>query len=143
MNVKKLSNTAKLPLREHDSAGYDLFSDVDDFTSYPQMVDLIKTGIALEIPKGHVGLITPKSGLGHGEGIVLGNLIGVLDEDFRGEVKVSLWNRNNSGDKPKKIFKGDKIAQMLIVPILTPELVLVEHLSDTSRGEGGFGSTGK
>lgn len=143
MKYMKLSDTAVTPVREHDSAGYDLFSDEDYFELHPQKVHLTSTGIAVAIPEGHVGLIMPKSGLGHKEGLILGNVTGVIDSDYRGELMVSLWNRNTRDTNNRKVInKGSKIAQMIIVPISTPELIQVGNLDDTVRGNGGFGSTG-
>ena len=102
----------------------------------------IPLGFSMELPEGHAAILAPRSGLGS-KGIVLGNLIGVLDEDFRGECCAVVWNRN--GQEEQSCFKvnpGDRIAQMLIVPIARPTLIEVDHLSDTARGTGGFGSTG-
>lgn len=142
LRVKKLDSGAKLPRRELSSAGYDLFAN-ESFRLHPEETKAVSTGVAVEIPAGYVGLVTPKSGLGHNQGIVLSNLTGVIDADYRGELKVCLWNRNTLGQANYKEFaKGDKIAQLLIMPVLEMSVIEVDKLSDTDRGDGGFGSTG-
>lgn len=99
----------------------------------------IPAGMAVAIPAGHVGLLVPRSGLGQ-RGLVLGNLVGVIDSDYRGEVKVALWNRSADGYIP--IDPMDRIAQMLIVPVVAGMVDFVSELDDTDRGDGGFGHTG-
>ncbi len=104
---------------------------------------MIRTGFAWEIPPGCVGLIMPRSGMGARDGVVLGNLVGVIDSDFRGEVMVKLWHRRDEGS-PYQVTEGDKIAQMVIVQLSQlRQLYEVDELSDTARGDGGFGSTGR
>lgn len=99
---------------------------------------LFPTGLYVEIPEGHVGLIVARSGLGT-KGLVLSNQVGVIDSDYRGEVKVGLYNRSG---KVAYIDRGERIAQMMIVKLPTVQYQEVEELSETERGEGGFGSTG-
>lgn len=105
---------------------------------------LIPAGIALHMNlAGMAALIVPRSGLGHKHGLVVGNLVGVIDADYTGPILVSAWNRNAAGTAPIAIQPGDRIAQMIFVPILRPEFVVVDTFSQsTARGEGGFGSTG-
>ena len=105
---------------------------------------LIPAGIAIHIgDAGYAALIVPRSGLGHRAGLVMGNLVGVVDADYTGPVMISAWNRNPSGTAPIVITPGDRIAQMLFVPIMRPSLRVVDVFSACSaRGTSGFGSTG-
>jgi dUTP pyrophosphatase len=105
---------------------------------------LVPSGISVHIGDPDVaGLIVPRSGLGHRSGVVLGNLVGVLDADYTGPLLISVWNRNPPGSDPIVINPGDRIAQLLFVPVLRPIFELVTTFSkDTERGGGGFGSTG-
>lgn len=148
MKVKLLHPDATAPCRSSEhAAGYDLFAclpgDNGVCTFHPGAVEKIGTGFAIEIPIGHVGLIFPRSGLGSA-GLVLANTTGVIDSDYRGEVIVALHNRNRKKDNMAfSIAHGHKIAQMVIVPCRQDPIQIVSELSDTSRGEGGFGSTGR
>lgn len=127
------------------SAGLDLYACV------PQPVELLPQAAALLIPSGIAvligdpqvaALILPRSGLGHKRGLVLGNSVGLLDADFSATVMISAWNRNPGG-APITIMPGDRIAQLVFVPIIRPDLKVVATFSQhTERGEGGFGSTG-
>ena len=124
------------------AAGMDLRACIDQpLTLHPGQTELIGTGMAIWLrDPGYVGIVVPRSGLGYKHGIVLGNLVGVIDSDYQGEIKVPLWNRT---DKPYTIEVGERIAQYLVMPVLHPKLVPVDDFSDSSaRGEGGFGSTG-
>jgi dUTP pyrophosphatase len=137
LKVKKMNPEAKLPHYSHKGdAGMDLFSVVDDLLEAGE-VKPIPTGIQMAIPEGYVGLIWDKSGLSLAG---LHRLAGVVDAGYRGEVRVVMANL---GKEPFVIKKGMKIAQMLIQPVETVEVVEAEGLDDTSRGEGGFGSTGQ
>lgn len=106
--------------------------------------ELIPSGIAIHMnDPGLAALILPRSGLGHKRGLVLGNLLGLVDADYMAEIMISAWNRNPPGGAAVRIEPGERIAQMLFVPVVRPVLARVEHFSRTSgRGEGGFGSTG-
>ena len=107
----------------------------------PGAAELIPTGLAIHIADpGIAGMILPRSGLGHRHGIVLGNLVGLIDSDYQGPLMVSCWNR---GDASFRIDVGERIAQLILVPALRAELALVEQFESSSRGEGGFGHTGK
>jgi dUTP pyrophosphatase len=136
LKVKKIQRDAKLPRYGHQGdAGLDLFSSMD-FVLGKNQVEAVPTGIRVAIPEGHVGLIWDKSGMSL-KGVH--RLAGVIDSGYRGEVKVVMINLS---DKPFVIDKGMKIAQMLVQPIARVHVV-ESDLDDTSRGEGGFGSTGK
>ncbi len=140
--VKKLREGAMLPKRETiGSAGYDLCCLCEEpITVSPNERKLIPTGIAVEIPVGTVGLVYSRSGLSLKHGIHMANDVGVIDSDYRGELKVPVHNRS---DVTYTVNNGDRIAQLVITPILTPEIEETDELSETVRGEGGFGSTGK
>ena len=105
---------------------------------------LISSGIALHMAdSGMAALVLPRSGLGHRKGLVLGNLVGLIDADYTGPILVSAWNRNPPGGEAITIAPGERFAQMVFVPILRPEFAVVEAFStDSNRGAGGFGSTG-
>lgn len=128
---------AKMPTRAHEwDAGLDLYA-MHNAVIRPYARGMISTGCHFEIPKGYVGLLTSKSGLMSKSGLTSR---GTIDSGYTGAVQVILFNHS---DKAVAIKKGEKISQMVILPILTPELELVETLEDTERGNGGFGSTGK
>jgi dUTP pyrophosphatase len=107
----------------------------------PGACELIPTGLAIHIAdQGVAGLILPRSGLGHRHGIVLGNLVGLIDSDYQGQLLVSCWNR---GSQPFRIEIGERIAQLVLVPVLQAQLDLVTDFDSSVRGEGGFGHTGR
>ena len=125
------------------SAGLDLRACVDEDTVIaPGQTLLIPTGMAIHLnDPGFAAMLLPRSGLGHKHGIVLGNLVGLIDSDYQGPLKVSCWNR---GETPYTIQVGERIAQMVIVPVIQPEFEEVEDFGlATERGEGGFGHTGR
>jgi dUTP pyrophosphatase len=121
------------------AAGLDLRAD-EAFVLAPGERRAVPTGLALEIPPGHEGQVRPRSGLAARHGIALVNAPGTIDADYRGEVMVILVNL---GREPVAFARGDRIAQLVIAPVVRAELVLVEDLSATGRGAGGFGSTGQ
>ncbi len=121
------------------AAGLDLRAD-EDFALAPGERCLVPTGLALEIPPGFEGQVRPRSGLAARHGVALVNAPGTVDSDYRGEVKVILVNL---GQEPFAARRGERIAQLVIAPVARVEPVLVEELSDTDRGGGGFGSTGQ
>ena len=123
------------------SAGLDLRAAVDDtLTIAPGQTELIPTGLSIHIKDPSLAaMLLPRSGLGHKHGIVLGNLVGLIDSDYQGQLFVSCWNR---GDKAYTIEVGERIAQMIIVPVVQASFNLVEHFDDSDRGDGGFGSSG-
>ena len=124
------------------SAGLDLRAGIDDpVIINPGKTELIPTGISIFIQDpGYAGLILPRSGLGHKHGIVLGNLVGLIDSDYQGELFISTWNR---GKTSFTINSLDRIAQLVIVPVSQATFNLVSDYSKSDRGDGGFGSTGK
>ncbi len=123
------------------SAGLDLRAMIDEpLILYPGDVQLIKTGLSIYISNpGLAAYILPRSGLGHKHGIVLGNLVGLIDSDYQGELLISCWNRS---DDQFKINAGDRIAQLVIVPVVRAKLKIVDQFVVSERGEGGFGSSG-
>lgn len=139
--VKKLHPQAKLPTYGSEfAAGADLYACVEtDTTIAPGDTALIPTGIAVEIPVGYVGLVYARSGLACKKGLAPANKVGVIDCDYRGQILVAL---HNHGNVDRTVEPGMRIAQMVITPYLTVQYQEAETLSDTCRGEGGFGSTG-
>ena len=142
IRVKKLSDKAILPTYgTAEAAGADLYACLDaPVTVMPGQTVWIPTGLALEVPKGCAGLVYARSGLACKKGLAPANKVGVIDSDYRGPVTVVL---HNHGSEPQTIAHGERIAQMVITPVLTPVYEEVSDLSDTDRGQGGFGSTGK
>lgn len=139
LRFRKTTDTAQAPRYMTDgAAGMDLCYDGDRLTLYQDEQTKVSTGIAVEIPHGHAGLVCTRSGLAC-VGVVVANSPGVVDEDYRGPVCVVLINH---GSEPHTIDRGDRIAQMVISPVVRVELKEVEELGDTARGSGGFGSTG-
>ena len=124
------------------SAGVDLRAMIDaDHELAPDATLLIPTGIAIHIEDpGYAAMILPRSGLGHKHGIVLGNLVGLIDSDYQGPLMVSCWNR---GRQPFRIAVGERIAQLVIVPVLQPRFQVVDDFAESHRGSGGFGSSGR
>lgn len=124
------------------SAGLDLRACVDEAIDIePGQTVLVKTGMAIYIHDvNFAGLIIPRSGLGHKHGIVLGNLVGLIDSDYQGELMVSVWNR---GQTTFRLEPGERLAQYVLVPVVQAEFEQVEEFEETLRGAGGFGHTGK
>ena len=123
------------------SAGVDLRALVDETVVInPGDTYLVKTGLAIHIGEpGYAALILPRSGLGHKKGIVLGNLVGLIDSDYQGELMVSVWNRGKESFELKPM---ERIAQLMVVPVVQPEFNIVESFEASERASGGFGSTG-
>ena len=142
INIKKLTETAKLPERGSAyAAGYDLFADLKEAVEVaPKQTLMINTGVAMEIPEGYWGGIFARSGLSTKEGLRPANCVGVVDADYRGPICVAL---HNDSEVVRTVVPGQKVAQMVVVPFLAVEFEEVAELSDTVRGVGGFGSTGK
>ncbi len=124
------------------SAGLDLRACLDAaITLEPNAWQLVGTGIAIHLADpGYAALILPRSGLGHKHGIVLGNLVGLIDSDYQGELKVSAWNRSST---PFVLQPMERLAQLVVVPVMQVRFNLVEEFPPSDRGEGGYGSTGK
>ena len=142
LQIKRVRAGAELPTRATDgSAGLDLKACTTHETCImPGESQLFPTGLAVALPPGTVGLVFGRSGLGIRHGIVPSNAVGVIDSDYRGEISVGLTNHSA---EPYIVVPGDRIAQLVIMPVLTPDLQEVDELSITLRGAGGFGSTGK
>jgi len=136
---------ASIPLPEYatpGSAGLDLRACLaEPLTIAPGATELVGTGLAIHIADpGLAATILPRSGLGHKHGIVLGNLVGLIDSDYQGELKVSVWNRSTTAFT---IEPGDRIAQLVIVPVVQAQFEIVEAFDQTERGAGGFGHSGR
>lgn len=140
--VKKLRENALLPTYgSQEAAGADLYACLQEpAVIEPGKTVFIPTGLAMELPKGYAGLIYARSSLGTKRGLAPANKVGVVDSDYRGEFMVAL---HNHGTETQTVLNGERIAQLLITPIVTPGFVEVDELTDTQRGNGGFGSTGK
>ena len=138
----KLGKELPWPSRATEgSAGLDLAACIDrDVTIAPRQLVCIPTGVAIALPgPEYVALVFARSGLGIKHGIALSNGVGVIDSDYRGELQVGLTNLS---DTPYTIHPGDRIAQLVVTPVILPQVEIVEELEDTGRGTGGFGSTG-
>ena len=142
VNIKRLLPEAKVPTYgSAEAAGADLYALTEGDTVIEKgETKLIHTGIAMEIPKGYVGLIYARSGLATKKGLAPANKVGVIDADYRGEIMVTLHNHS---ERSQIVYPGERIAQLAIVPFLKAEFEEADDLSDTVRGAGGFGSTGK
>jgi len=142
IRVKKLNPNAKLPTYgSSEAAGADLYACLEEaVTIQPGEVFWVPTGIALEVPKGCAGLVYARSSMGAKRGLAPANKVGVVDSDYRGEIRVVLLNHSK---QPQILQPGERVAQFVITPVLTPAYEEVTELSDTDRGAGGFGSTGK
>ena len=142
IRVKKLQDNAILPTYgSEEAAGADLYACLEEpVTVTPGETVWIPTGLAMEIPKGCAGLVYARSGLACKKGLAPANKVGVIDSDYRGPVTVVLHIHSQQS---QIIGHGERIAQMVITPVLTPAYEAVSDLSDTGRGQGGFGSTGK
>lgn len=142
IKLKKLNNNAVIPVYGSDfSAGADLYSAEESaVTVKAGETYLFHTAIAIEIPEGYVGLVYARSGLASKRGLAPANKVGVIDSDYRGEIMVAILNHS---DKEQVVEPHERIAQLVIAPFLKAEFEETNELSDTVRGEGGFGSTGK
>ena len=141
IKIKKLNENAIIPTHGSEyAAGYDLYACIDETIAIqPHTTEKIHIGLAIEIPHGYFGAIFARSGLATKEGLRPANCVGVCDSDYRGEYIVALHNDTNS---VKNIAPNDRIAQLVVMPYLPIEFEEVDELSDTKRGNGGFGSTG-
>ena len=142
VNIKKLNENAIMPTYGSPySAGADLYACIDtEITIMPNQTVLVKTGLAMELEIGYVALIYARSGLASKRGLAPANKVGVVDCDYRGEIMVALHNHSNEA---QTIAPKERIAQMVITPYIKAEFEEADTLSDTVRGEGGFGSTGR
>lgn len=141
----KLLHPDYMPVRATDgAAGFDIKAYVQEpVTVFQGETKLVPLGFHLEIEPGFAAYLLPRSGLGHKNGIVLGNLVGLIDHDYRGQVFASIWNRSDKYGGAFTIHPGERIAQMVIAPVWAGSLEVIADLTDTERGEGGFGSTGQ
>jgi len=139
--IRRLRDDARLPTRAHDDdAGLDLYS-VEAVTLGPGERALVATGIAIELPERHAGLVVPRSGLAIRHGISVVNGPGLIDPGYRGELKVVLLNTDREASFT--VAPGDRIAQLVITRVETPDIVEVDELEPSRRGDGGFGSSGR
>ncbi len=140
--VKKLRPNAILPTYgSAEAAGADLYACLDaPVTVEPGQTAFIPTGLAMELPRGFAGLAYARSGLACKRDLAPANKVGVIDSDYRGEFMIAL---HNHGCAPQTVEHGERIAQLVITPVFTPGFVETDELTDTTRGSGGFGSTGK
>ena len=140
VRVKTLRENAVLPSYGSDyAAGADLYA-CNAVTVEPGATEFVQTGLALEVPAGYAGLVYARSGLACKKGLAPANKVGVIDADYRGEIMVALYNHSSQA---VEIEPGERVAQLVITPYLTAVFEETEELSDTVRGEGGFGSTGR
>lgn len=142
LKIMKVNENATIPFRAtNGSAGMDLYACIDEPIVIPAHGHtIIPTGIAISITNEYVALVYARSGLAIKHGITLSNCVGVIDSDYRGEIKVGLVNQR---DENYTIDPNERIAQLVITPVATPDIIECETLDDTNRGNGGFGSTGK
>lgn len=142
LNIKKVRENAHIPTRaDEGAAGYDLYAATDgDIVIEPGKTAMIPSGYAFEIPAGYFGGVFPRSGLSTKHGIRLANCVAVIDSSYRGEVQIPL---HNDLDEAYTIHTGDRVAQMVIIPYFAEDLNETDELSDTTRGQGGFGSSGR
>ena len=142
LQVKRLRPDAKLPTYgSADAAGMDLYACLDDSeTIAPGQTRFLSTGLAIAVPQGYAGLVFARSGMACKRGLAPANKVGVIDADYRGEVKIALYNH---GPEMQLVEPGDRVAQLVIVPVLQMEPEWADELPDTQRGSGGFGSTGR
>lgn len=142
VKIRKLNEKAILPTYGSvGAAGADLYVCADEpITLAPGQTLLVHTGVSMEIPEGYAGLIYARSGLATKRGLAPANKVGVVDSDYRGEIMVALYNQSGA---VQTLGHGERVAQIVITPFLRAEFSEADELSDTTRGEGGFGSTGK
>ena len=145
INIKKTDENAKIPTYGSEfAAGADLYAVIHNEENkveiLPGETAFVDTGIAMEIPEGYVGLIYARSGLACKQGLAPANKVGVIDSDYRGNIMVALYNQSN---EVRTVSEGDRIAQIIIQPVEQFGFKVKENLSDTVRGNGGFGSSGK
>lgn len=140
--VKKLRPGAILPsFGTPEAAGADLYACIEeDVTIQPGQTLFIPTGLAMALPRGYAGFVFARSGMACKRGLAPANKVGVIDSDYRGELMIAL---HNHGSQPQTVSNGERVAQLIVMPVLTPVYFEAEELDSTLRGTGGFGSTGK
>ncbi|MBR3318721.1 MAG: dUTP diphosphatase [Atopobiaceae bacterium] len=140
LKVKRVNHDAPTPRYQHDGdAGLDL-SSMETVWVYPGRTEMVRTGIAIELERGYVGLVFPRSGLGS-KGLTLSNCVCVIDSGYRGEIRIPLHNNNRDG-APMLVSKGDRVCQLVVVKLPSVAIEEVAELADSERGTSGFGSTG-
>ena len=140
MKIKRLSDKAKVPTRgSEEAAGWDLHAATDAIIP-PHSTVKVSTDIAIEIPAGYFGAVFARSGLATKQGLRPANCVGVIDSDYRGSIIVAL---HNDTDQTKEVLSGDRIAQLVFIPYASWDWEVVDELSDTDRGDGSFGHSGK
>ena len=144
VSIKLLREGAKLPARGSAfAAGYDLYACLDgdkELIIPPHATAMLPTGLSFALPEGTFGAVVARSGLASKQGLRPANCLGVIDSDYRGELRVALYNES---DTDYVIHDGDRIAQLMVLPVVQPTLEFVDELDETERGAGGFGSTGR
>jgi deoxyuridine 5''-triphosphate nucleotidohydrolase (dut) len=142
IQIKKLKEDARLPSRGSEyAAGYDLYACLDyDVEIAPHRCEKIGTGLSVAVPENYFGAVFARSGLASKQGLRPANCVGVCDSDYRGEYIVAL---HNDSDEIRTVRNGDRIAQLVIIPFMPADFEVTDELPETSRGEGGFGSTGR
>lgn len=143
VRIKKLRPDAQLPTYgSQDAAGADLCALTEEagLSIAPGETAMVHTGLSIELPQGYAGLVYARSGLAAKRGLAPANKVGVIDPDYRGEIMIALHNHGNA---PATVQNGERVAQLVITPYLMAEFTEADALSDTARGEGGFGSTGR
>lgn len=140
--VKKIRPGAKLPsFGTPEAAGADLYACLDaDVTIMPGETFFVPTGLSMALPKGYAGFVFARSGMACKRGLAPANKVGVIDSDYRGELMIAL---HNHGTEPQTVSDGERVAQLILLPVLTPVYLEADALDETERGTGGFGSTGK
>lgn len=141
IKIKLLSDSAIIPTYgSKGAAGADIYANIEsELTILPHSTIKIPSGLSIAIPDGYAGLICARSGLATKQGLAPANKVGIIDSDYRGEIIVALHNHS---DAEIYVSPGQRIAQLLIVPVFTPGFITVDNLNDTERGDAGFGSTG-
>lgn len=141
LKIKKMRNNAIIPTKgDTEAAGIDLYACIDEpITIASENTAKIPSGIACEFPKGYFGLVVPRSSVGAKRRLKLANTVGIIDNSYRGEILMIFANENKI---PQTINPGERLAQMILLPYVTYNIVETDSLSETERGEGGFGSTG-
>lgn len=142
LKVKKMKDDAIIPTRgSEEAAGVDLYACIPDTIElFPGQTTMIPTGIACDFPEGYFGLVAIRSGNGVKRGLRLANQVGIIDADYKGEIMLGIYNGSNI---VQFISPNERLAQLILLPYVTYNIVETDTLSDTERGEGGFGSTGK
>ena len=142
IRIKLMRESSKSPTyASFGAAGADIYADIpENIEIFPHATVFIPSGFAIEIPHGFAGLVYPRSGLASKRGLAPANKVGVIDSDYRGEVMIAMHNHT---DRSAVIAPGERIAQLVITPVMTPGFAVCDELSDTARGDGGFGSTGE